>query len=351
MILANKTHLQKNDLMKNLNKLLVSPISSSTTINNNKTKADQAFSLVDKSNCKYLMLNNNNTRLSAHKRKRINNNLTNSTQEDRVLFVNKSQNNHISYNFNLPDDFNNINMKKTLKLKSKSNSSKNKELKPKLKMLISKNKSVLSSSLASLLKRQKAKSTLTLNSTEIDQVNQTQADRTEVDNMQLYASLCCSTCQNKLNCEYCLQSTMIFHQKSGSTDSGNCHQESSSSSASWMLNSTNFLSSTPAYHEEELINPIKSKERKRASKRAKKTEPVAVKKAKISSSEKVSKKQKTKSKDKFKILPRTSSTLIQKYDFKFQQQLFLNSCMPQSFGAPNSNENFTNLGDFLVWYV
>jgi hypothetical protein len=225
--------------------------------------------------------------------------------------------------------------------------------------------SSLSATLASFLKRQIGKSSLTMNSTEIDSLEEMKKFTPEVcqgPNNSVYSN--CSTCFNKsdsANCTYC------EHCAASETNYD-----------SWMLNSTNFLSSTPANLNDSMFM-VKEKKRRRSSSRVQKkskktisikesqveacstlmTNPLKVKKVKKSSSEMISKSGKAKSKLSGKLVPRTSSSLklsglpaALKFDYKRQQKrasVFLNSILPT--GSANSNDNFTNYGDFLVWYV
>jgi hypothetical protein len=245
--------------------------------------------------------------------------------------------------------------------------------------------SSLSASLASLLKRQIGKSSLTMNSTEIDSMDemkksslvmmdfQHQKKKTfgpeayQSENNSAYSN--CSTCykSDSANCTYC------EHCAANANESTNYD--------TWMLNSTNFLSSTPANLNDSMFMVKEEKRPRRSSSRVHKKSSKARKASSVKDSQieaacstllmsnaplkvkKVTKSSSGKSKisgavGKDKLVPRTSSSAklgglpaTLKFDYKRHQKR-TNLILPTaSSSSANSNDNFTNFGDFLVWYV
>jgi hypothetical protein len=259
-------------------------------------------------------------------------------------------------------------------------------------LLQNESRSCLSASLASLLKRQIGKTSLTMNSTEIDCMD-SEIKKSVIENQppprkffndhhtltELHSSelSTCSTCcrPDSVNCSYC-----------DNCIAATAAPANQSNYDSWLLNSTNFLSSTPA-NINESVTVTKKKSGKRSASRPKKqrrsqttvacstlvvSNPiVSCRRAKKSSSSEMptgdSKpyKLRVNSNKGHKLMPRTSSSLklgggmpelALKLDYKRQQKRasrFLNSILPVATATSglNSKDNFTNYGDFLVWYV
>ena len=231
-----------------------------------------------------------------------------------------------------------------------------------------------SASLTSFLKRQIGKSSLTMNSTEIDCVNEKKHTFSTIpDSASTYACCeenslhsSCSTCCSRSEpsdcscCEPCMHSTMASTQLSA-----HARRMNETNFESWLLNSANFLSSTPATHNDTLLTEQDVEQRKRMLKKKTKmsTKTKSVEFGGFCDAQKASK---TTSKmtrvrsSRDRLEPRTSSSIklaavavneALKFEFKRSSMLF-NSILPNTGNVmANSNENFNNFGDFLVWYV
>lgn len=225
---------------------------------------------------------------------------------------------------------------------------------------------------SSFLKRQKATTSLTLNSTEMDNKKSSIKFSSFLEGNSSLESLSeecsnssCSSCgpPNRIDCSYCDQ----CNSKASTNDS---------TYESW-INSTNFLSSTPVFISEcestKMSNQTKitfkiKKSIEKNKKILKKTSGFKLIQNYLISSKKsiesthISNLEIEKSK-RAKNIVRVSKfkeTIKQKYCQQSMQNAkifpkILEQQRTQDLGAINtvlnSNENFSNFGDFLVWYV